>query len=321
MESLVFSLLGGVSYGMLLFMLSSGLTLVFSMMGVLNFAHASLYMLGAYLGYSLHGAWGFTAAVVLAPVLVGALGALFEYGVLRRVHAHGHVAELMMTFGFSYVLVEGIQLFWGRAPLPAAAPTWLQAPWLTLVRSGPDTTSWVWGDAARSACAMAQVQCTSIPQSRAWVILVALAMLGLSGALLRFTRVGLVIRAAMTHPSMARALGHDVDRIYALVFGAGSALAALAGVLGGSIFVTEPGMAAAVGSLLFVVIVVGGLGSLGGAFVASLLLGVLQTVAVTLDQPIAGVSLAQLAPVLPFALLVAVLLLRPQGLGGASRGA
>lgn len=320
MELLIFSLLGGVSYGMLLFMLSSGLTLVFSMMGVLNFAHASLYMLGAYLGYALHGAWGFTAAVLLAPLLVGLLGGLLEYGVLRKVHAHGHVAELMMTFGFSYVLVEAIQLFWGRSPLPAAAPSWLQEPLLTLVRSMPDNAHWVWGDTARSACAAVQTQCTSIPQSRAWIILVALTMLGLSGALLHFTRVGLVIRAAMTHPAMARALGHDVDRVYALVFAAGSALAGLAGVFGGSIFVTEPGMAASVGSLLFVVIVVGGLGSLGGAFVASLLLGVLQTVAVSFDRPFAGMSLAQLAPVLPFALLVAVLLLRPQGLGGA-RGA
>lgn len=317
MELLIFSLLGGVSYGMLLFMLSSGLTLVFSMMGVLNFAHASLYMLGAYLGYALHGAWGFTAAVLLAPLLVGLLGGLLEYGVLRRVHAHGHVAELLMTFGFSYVLVELIQLFWGRSPLPAAAPSWLQSPLLTLVHSGPDTTQWAWGDAARSTCAALPGQCMSIPQSRAWVMVVAGLMLGLSWALLRFTRVGLVIRAAMTHPAMARALGHDVDRVYALVFAAGSALAGLAGVFGGSIFVTEPGMAASVGSLLFVVIVVGGLGSLGGAFVASLLLGVLQTLAVSFDRPVAGVSLAQLAPVLPFVLLVAMLLLRPQGLGGA----
>lgn len=317
MDLLLLTLFNGVGYGMLLFMLSSGLTLVFSMMGVLNFAHASLYMLGAYLGYSLHGAWGFGAAVVLAPVLVGLLGGALEYGVLRRVHRHGHVPELMLTFGFSYLLIEVIQLFWGRSPLPAAAPAILQLPLLTLAQDlSVGKSQWMWGQGGHAACTAASLLCTSVPLSRGLIMVVALGMLLALGALLRFTRAGLVIRAAISQPHMVRALGHNVDMVYAGVFAAGSGLAALAGVLGGSIFVTEPGMASSVGPLLFVVVVVGGLGSLGGAFAASLFLGVMQTAAVTLSVTLGGVPMAQLAPVLPYALLVAVLLLRPQGLAG-----
>src|SRR5438552_15287175 len=103
MEFFVVSLLNGISYGLLLFMLSSGLTLIFSMMGVLNFAHASFYMLGAYFAYTLTGLIGFTSALIAAPLLVGGAGALFERSFLRRVHKHGHVAELLVTFGLAYV--------------------------------------------------------------------------------------------------------------------------------------------------------------------------------------------------------------------------
>src|SRR4249920_3010906 len=111
------SLLNGISYGLLLFMLSAGLTLIFSMMGVLNFAHASFYMLGAYVAATLSHQVGFGRALLLAPLAVGAAGALFERCVLRRVHKQGHVAELLVTFGLSYVVLEGVQLVWGRAAL------------------------------------------------------------------------------------------------------------------------------------------------------------------------------------------------------------
>ena len=133
MEFFLISLLNGVSYGLLLFMLSAGLTLIFSMMGVLNFAHASFYMLGAYVGYSLNATWGFVPALVLAPLAVGLLGALFEKWFLRRAHAHGHVPELLITFGLACVLVEVVQLLWGRAAVPFAPPDWLQGPAFTLV--------------------------------------------------------------------------------------------------------------------------------------------------------------------------------------------
>jgi branched-chain amino acid transport system permease protein len=158
--------------------------------------------------------------------------------------------------------------------------------------------------------------------------------------LLTRTRIGLVIQAALTHPETVEALGHNVPRVFMLVFGGGCALAALAGVIGGNAFVTEPGMAATVGSVIFVVVVVGGMGSLAGAFVASLLIGVLQTFAVGVDASLLGalqavgaaitpetfgyalwkLKVSQVAPILPYVLLVLILIFRPRGLLGTREG-
>jgi branched-chain amino acid transport system permease protein len=278
------SLLNGLSYGLLLFMLSAGLTLIFSMMGVLNFAHASFYMLGAYFGYSVTEWLGFWPALVLAPLLVGGLGALFERFLLRRVHRFGHVAELLITFGMSYLILEGVQLVWGRSSVDYRVPVALDGPLLTLFD-------------------------TQFPLYRAFMMGVALLMLAALWLLLTRSRIGLVIQAALTHPGMVEALGHNVPRVFMWVFGGGCALAGVAGVLGGNAFVTEPGMAAALGGIVFVVVVVGGIGSLGGAFLASLLIGLAQTFAVGLDVSV--------APVLPYLLMVLVLIFRPRGLLGA----
>ena len=286
-ELLVVSLLNGVSYGLLLFMLSSGLTLIFSMMGVLNFAHTSFYMLGAYLAYSLSEVVGFWLALVLAPLAVGVLGALFERYCLRRVHQFGHVPELLVTFGLSYLILEVVQLVWGRGTVPYGLPVQLQGPLFTLYG-------------------------TQFPKSRAFIMLVALAMLAAVWWLLTRTRIGLVIQAALQHPDMVQALGHNVPRVFMGVFGGGCALAALAGVIGGNTYITEPAMAGSVGSIIFVVVVVGGIGSLAGAFLASLLIGLVQTFAVAMD----GIA-AQVAPILPYLLLVLMLVFRPQGLLGA----
>lgn len=299
-EWLLVSLLNGISYGLLLFMLSAGLTLIFSLMGVLNFAHASFYMLGAYVGYSFSALWGFWWALLLAPLAVGVLGALFERYCLRRVHRFGHLPELLVTWGLSYLVLEVVQLLWGRSTVPYALPPALQGPLLSLYG-------------------------VQFPKSRAFIMLVALLMLASVWLLLTRSRIGLVIQAALEHPNMVQALGHNVPRVLMLVFGCGCALAALAGVIGGNTYVTEPGMAASVGSIIFVVVVVGGIGSLAGAFWASLLIGLLQTLAVAMDTPLsllwgAGplgqLTVAQLAPILPYVLLVLVLVLRPQGLLG-----
>lgn len=330
MELLLISLLNGVSYGLLLFLLSAGLTLIFSMLGVLNFAHASFYMLGAYLGQALAQRLGFGWALLLAPLLVGLLGAWFERQVLRRVHAHGHIPELLVTYGLAYILIELVQLVWGRSPLSFEPPPWLRGPALTLIHD-VDGYRAVLGAASAALCPAGTV-CAPFPATRGFMMLLALVtLLGLGLGLAR-TRVGLVIQAALTHPHMVQALGHNLPRLFMLVFGVGAALAALAGVMGGSTFVTEPSMAATVGPVIFVVVVVGGLGSLLGAFVAALGIGLLQTLAVSFNQPLAqfwpgsapstlsGVTLAQIAPVLPYALLVAVLVLRPQGLLGQREG-
>ena len=310
-EFFTISLLNGVSYGLLLFMLSSGLTLIFSMMGVLNFAHTSFYMLGAYIAYTLSGLVGFWPALVLAPLAVGVLGALFERYCLRRVHRFGQVPELLVTFGLSYVVLELVQLVWGRSTVPYLLPAQLQGPLFSLYG-------------------------TQFPKSRAFTMLVALAMLVSVWLLLTRTRTGLVVRAALKHPDMVQALGHNVPRVFTLVFAGGCALAGLAGVIGGNTYVTEPAMAGAVGPLIFVVVVVGGMGSLAGAFLASLLIGVLQTFAVALDYsmvhlfqlvgitvtdqtfgyPLWKLTISQVAPILPYLLLVLILIFRPKGLLG-----
>lgn len=340
MEFFIISMLNGLSYGLLLFMLSSGLTLIFSMMGVLNFAHASFYMLGAYFGYMLSGWIGFWPALVIAPLMVGALGAMFERLTLRKVHKFGHVPELLVTFGLSYVVLELVQLVWGRTALEFKPPAFLQGPALTLVHHATDGLSMVWGAAPAALCtasdAAVRVVCSPFPATRAFMMLVAVLMLVGLWLLLTRTRIGLVIQAALVHPEMAEALGHNVPRVFMLVFGAGTGLAGLAGVIGGSTFVTEPAMAATVGSVIFVVVVVGGLGSLSGAFLASLLIGVVQTTAVLLDgsllalgdrwglalpeglreSALARLTPAQVAPVLPYLLLVLMLIVRPRGLLG-----
>ena len=330
-QYLLVTLLNGISYGLLLFMLSAGLTLIFSLMGVLNFAHASFYMLGAYAGWTLAGWLGFAPALALAPLAVGLAGAAFERWVLRRVHAFGHLPELLATFGLAYVVQEAVQLAWGRGPLDFAPPAWLQGPAFTLVSHPQQGPQWVAGAAGSAVCQTAV--CTPFAATRAFMAAVALGMLGALWLLLARTRLGLVVQAALTHPQMVQALGHNVPRVFMLVFGCGTALAALAGVLGGSVFVTEPGMAQALGPIIFVVVMVGGMGSLAGAFAASLLIGLLQTAAVAVDAslldaltalhlapaghwPLLRLPLAQIAPVLPYLLLVLVLAFRPQGLMG-----
>ena len=292
-------------------MLSSGLTLIFSMMGVLNFAHTSFYMLGAYFAFSISSVIGFWPALVIAPLIVFALGAAFERYCLRRVHKFGHVPELLVTFGLSYLILEVVQLVWGRATVPYGLPEQLQGPLFSLYG-------------------------TQFPKSRSFVMLIAILMLLSVWLLLTRTRIGLVIQAALKYPEMVEALGHNVPRVFMLVFGGGAALAGLAGVIGGNTYVTEPAMAASVGSIIFVVVVVGGMGSLAGAFLASLLIGVVQTFAVALDYsmihvlrplgvavtdqtfgyPLLKLTISQVAPILPYLFLVLILIFRPKGLLG-----
>jgi branched-chain amino acid transport system permease protein len=340
MEFFTISILNGLSYGLLLFMLSSGLTLIFSMMGVLNFAHASFYMLGAYIAWSIARFIGFWPGLILAPIVVAALGALFERYCLRRVHKYGHVPELLVTFGLSYIVIELVQLIWGRTALEFSPPEVLRGPAFTLINSSVDGMRMVFGAAppamCRAADAAVRIVCSPFPATRGFMMLVALLMLLALFLMLTRTRIGLVIQSALTHPEMVESLGHDVPRVFMLVFGAGAGLAGLAGVIGGSTFVTEPAMAATVGSVIFVVVVVGGLGSLAGAFLASILIGVMQTFAVALDVSlgsalshlgIAGgssslmtLTISQVAPILPYLLLVLILIFRPKGLLGTREG-
>jgi branched-chain amino acid transport system permease protein len=311
LELVVISTLNGVQLGMLLFLMASGLTLIFSMMGVLNFAHASFYMLGAFFGFQISRWIGFWPALVAAPTLVGVIGALVERYGLRNVHRHGHVPELLFTFGLAYVIEEVVQMIWGKSPVDFRVPQLLDFSALTIFA-------------------------TNYPAYKLFMLLISVGIFVVLFLLFTRSRMGLVVQAALTHPHMVAHLGHNVPLVFMSVFGLGSALAALAGVIAGPVLVTQSNMAALIGPILFVVVVVGGLGSLAGAFVASLVIGLLQTFAVAVNlsladlfsftrfTPIPGtilgdvwsVTLAQVAPILPYLLLVLVLVLKPTGLWG-----
>ena len=314
MDLIAINLIDGLVTGMLLFMLSSGLTLIFSMMGVLNFAHASFYMLGAYFAYQISTYVGFWPGLVIAPVLVGVAGALVERYGLRRVHQYGHVPELIFTFGLALLIEEVVQFFWGKSQLAYEQPGVLQF-------------------------ALFSINGNTVSAYRVFMIVVAMAIfLGLLWILTR-TRIGLVIQAALSHPRTVENLGHNVPLVFMGVFGVGTALAGLAGVIAGPVLGTFPGMAVVLGSIVFVTIVIGGLGSLWGALVASLLIGWLTTFAAAynfefstlltalgLERPadmassrlrdLWTLTLPQIGPILPYLLMVIVLVFRPFGLFG-----
>ncbi len=311
-EVFVSSLLNGVVYGLLLFMLSSGLTLIFSMMGVLNIAHAGVFMLGAYITYQIGKYAGFWVALMLAPVLCGLIGAAIErYGLRFVPNRKSHVPEILFTFGLLYLIEELVVMIWGRNPIPATVPEALDFPLFTLFG-------------------------TSYPAYKAFMMAVSIGMFVSLYVALKRTRIGLVIQAALTHPQMVAALGHNVPSVYVLVFALGSALAGLAGAIGGFTWLTAPTLAFTVGPIVFVIVIVGGLGSLAGALIASMLIGILQTFAVVVDYSLRdlfaalgvtvsassplyelySIKVAQTAPVIPYLLLVLMLIVRPRGLLG-----
>lgn len=311
LELVIFSTLNGVLYGMLLFLLASGLTLIFSMMGVLNFAHASFYMLGAYFGFQISQWLDFWVALFVAPLCVGLIGAAVERWGLRTVHKWGHVPELLFTFGLAFVIEELVQMVWGKLPVDYRVPPLLDFPAFELFG-------------------------TTYPAFRMFMLLISVAIFLVLLLILTRSRIGLIIQAALTHPNMVAMLGHNVPKVFMMVFGFGSGLAGLAGVIAGPALVTQPSMALVLGPILFVVVVFGGLGSLSGAFIASLLIGLIQTFAIAVNysigdvltalgmaRPVQGmlsdlwqVTVAQVGPVVPYLMLVLILIFRPTGLMG-----
>ncbi|MBO9448853.1 branched-chain amino acid ABC transporter permease [Tropicibacter sp. R16_0] len=308
------NILDGLVTGLLLFMLCSGLTLIFSMMGVLNFAHASFYMLGAYFAYQISTLTGFWLGLLVAPVIVGVFGALIERYGLRRVHKYGHVPELIFTFGLALLIEEVIQFFWGKSQMAYSEPEALNF----------------------AAFAIAG---NSFPAYKVFMIFVAMGLFLTLLYILTKTRIGMTIQAALSYPETVQNLGHNVPLVFMGVFGVGTAMAGLAGVIAGPVLGTFPGMAVQLGSIVFVTIVIGGLGSLWGALVASLIIGWLQTFAAAYnvamediltffgftkpeniwDHPLQDLwtlTLPQIGPILPYVLMVFVLVLRPQGLMG-----
>src|SRR6516225_4059198 len=198
LELTLISTLNGVLFGMLLFLMASGLTLIFSMMGVLNFAHASFYMLGAFFGFQISRWAGFWPALILAPVLVGIAGAIVERFGLRNVHKHGHVAELLFTFGLAFVIEELVQIAWGKSPVDFRVPAALDFSAFTVFS-------------------------TTYPAYKLFMLVVSIAIFVGLFVMLTRTRIGLIVQAALTHPHMVAHLGHNVPLIFMSVFGVGAA--------------------------------------------------------------------------------------------------
>ena len=314
MDLVFVNLIDGLVTGLLLFMLSAGLTLIFSMMGVLNFAHASFYMLGAYFAYQISLYMGFWMGLLIAPVIVGVIGAGVERYGLRRVHQYGHVPELIFTFGLALLIEEVVQFVWGKSQMPYAIPEVLHFTAFSIAGN-------------------------SIPAYKIFMIFMSMGIFLALLYVLTRTRVGMVIQAALSYPRTVEALGHNVPLVFMGVFGVGTGLAGLAGVIARPVLGTFPGMAFLLGSIVFVTIVIGGLGSLWGALVASLLIGWMTTfaasynvamadilIALGFEQPadlsesawrdLWSLTLPQIGPILPYILMVLILVFRPHGLMG-----
>jgi branched-chain amino acid transport system permease protein len=273
----------GLVLGMIFVLLAIGLSLIFGLMTVVNFSHGALYMLGAYVGFTLLRLTGsFTAALVLAPLLVGVLGLLVERFLIRRLYGRSPDDPLLLTFGLSLVVVETARLVWGKIGLTLDPP--------------------------RALAGAVNLGFTYFPTYRLFVIAVtALVLVGL-WLFLEKTNVGLVIRAGSRDPLMVRALGFDVGRIWFLVFGIGAGLAGLAGILAGPMRGAYAEMGVTIIIESFVVVVVGGMGSLLGAVVSGLVIG--QIVGLT------TFFAPKLAEIVVFITMAIVLLLRPSGLFG-----
>ena len=275
--------LHGLAYAGLLFLVSAGLTLVFGMMNVLNFAHAAMYMLGAYFSFTLLRATGqFWLCLLVCPLFLFIIGALVERFLLRRVHAYGHLHELLLTFGLAYIITELVKLIWGNFPLAVNIGGFLGQ---TVAFFG-----------------------VIYPIYRIFIFVCAIIVGLTMAAILYKTRLGIILRAAVNDSEMVNALGFNVPLVFTGVFAFGAALSGLAGVIAGPLLTTYPGMAHEILIDAFVVIVVGGFGSLGGAVVASLLIGELQSFGVLLFPKL---SLA-----LVYMLMAAVLIIKPSGLFG-----
>jgi branched-chain amino acid transport system permease protein len=314
MDLILVNLIDGLVYGLLLFMLSAGLTLIFSMMGVLNFAHASFYMLGAYFAYQISLFMGFWMGMLVAPIIVGVAGAGIERYGLRRVHQYGHVPELIFTFGLALLIEEIVQFIWGKSQMAYEEPAILDF-------------------------ALFSIGNNDIAAYKIFMIFISVAIFVGLLFILTKTRVGMVIQAALSYPRTVENLGHNVPMVFMGVFGVGTALAGLAGVIAGPQLGTFPGMAVLLGSIVFVTIVIGGLGSLWGALVASLLIGWMTTFAASSSFEFADIllffgmekpadmsesmlrdlwtlTLPQIGPILPYILMVLILVVRPYGLFG-----
>ena len=280
--SFLIQLLNGVQYGLLLFLVASGLTLIFGIMGIINLAHGSFYMIGAYMAFSLSALTGnLVAAIVLGVVLSVALGVVLEWALFSRLYRRDHLEQVLLTYGLILVFEELRSMIVGNDVHGVAVPAFLN--W-----SVPLTET------------------LSYPVYRLFMSAVCIVLAGLLYLLIQRTRIGMMIRAGASNREMVASLGLDINLVYRLVFALGVALAAFAGMIAAPVSSVYPGMGTGVLIVCFVVVVIGGIGSIWGALVAALLIGLADTFGRVLLPEAAGVTV--------YVLMAAILLWRPEGL-------
>ncbi|MFC0249799.1 branched-chain amino acid ABC transporter permease [Citricoccus parietis] len=279
---MIAQLLNGIALGSLYMVLSSGLAMIYGLRGVTNFAHGSLYMAGAYVAMSVSANVSFWAALIAAPIVLAIVGAGLELIFFRRLQHRNHIEVGLVTFGLSMILERCIVLLWGEQTHTVSPPELLSGSLSVLG--------------------------TSYPTYRIFLIVVALVMAAALVSWIRYTRTGLYVRAASRDVQAASVLGINVDRVSLIVVCVGGALAGLAGALAAPYISVSPTMGMQILITVLIVVVVGGAGSLGGAMVAGMALGILQTVG--------NIWVPAVAALIPFAALVVVLVWRPQGLAG-----
>jgi branched-chain amino acid transport system permease protein len=273
-----------VQYGLLLFLVASGLTLIFGIMGVINLAHGSFYMIGAYLAFTLTQWTGsLWIALPLGIVLAAALGLILEWLLISRLYQRDHLYQVLLTFGLILVFEELRSVIVGDDVHSVAIPPVF-------------------------AASLPLTETLSYPVYRLFMSAVCLALAGLMYLTIRKTRLGMMVRASASNPEMAQSMGLDIRWIHALVFAAGVALAAFAGMVAAPVSSVFPGMGNQVLIVCFVVVVIGGIGSLKGALVAALLIGFCDTFGKVLFPEFAGAAV--------YLLMAVVLLFRPAGLFG-----
>ena len=297
--------LNGLQFGVMLFLLAAGLTLVFGIMNLVNLAHGSLYMVGAYLATAAFGWTGsFVLAALFALAATLAVGMLVEVLTLRTLYQRDHLDQVLATFGLILFFNEAVAIVWGRAALFTTVPRALSGQ-ITLLPG------------------------LRYPAYRAVIILIGLLVALLLYLVVNRTRLGMLIRAGASNRTMVAALGVNVRVLYTVVFGFGAALAALGGVMAGPIYTVLPGMGEEILIQVFVVIVIGGIGSIRGALVGAVVVGMVDTLGRAFLKPmlstLIGPSAANdagpaLASMLIYLLMAAVLFFRPQGLFPAVRG-
>jgi branched-chain amino acid transport system permease protein len=286
-------LLNAVQYGLLLFLIAAGLTLVFGIMGIINLAHGSFYMVGAYLAWSLTTHIGsLWLAIPVGVVLSVIFGLLLEWLLIRRLYRLDHLQQVLLTYGLILIVEESRSILWGDDVHSVPVPDLLAAS-IPLT----DTLSYpVYRLAISAAC-----------------VIVALLLY----VLISHTRLGMVVRAGSTNREMVQSLGIDVDLLYRFVFALGVALAAFAGMIAAPVSTVFPGMGGQVLIISFVVVVIGGIGSIRGALVAALLIGLVDTFGKVIELKIGNLKLLpELAGMSVYVLMAGVLLWRPAGLFG-----